>query len=131
MVEDFDDPDVSAGFALVETVRAQLNDPLSELLDHAGLWAALRLLTTGSIPERNLQAYAEWIMTRPMPVVPHDVAIAAFAKAELRSAPYAYALDPTGETTLALIEADPRGSQGSRLVLQDSDWVRLQEICGQ
>jgi hypothetical protein len=48
----------------------------------------------------------------------------------LRSSPYAYALDITGETVLPLIEADPRRALGSREVLKDADWVRLQGICG-
>ena len=32
--------------------------------------------------------------------------------------------------SVALIEADPRAAEGSQQVLPDSDWLRLQAICG-
>ncbi|WP_425071235.1 hypothetical protein [Sagittula sp. S175] len=130
VVEDYDDPDVAAGFALAESTRAIATDPLGELLDSAGLMASLRLLTTGELPESALTAYAEHIMTTPpAPLSPASL-LPAFAAAELRSSPYGYAVDGTGESTLPLIEADPRREEGSRMVLSDADWVRLQSICG-
>ncbi len=128
--EDFEDPDVAAGFVLVETVRAADSDPLAALLDHAGLIASLRLLTTGDLPQSALVAYAEELMTTPQPRPSTDKLIPVFEAAEIRSSPYAYAIDITGESTLSLIEADPRATEGSRPVLTDADWVRLQAICG-
>lgn len=130
VVEDFEDPDVAAGFALVETLRAAQSDPLVELLNSAGLIATLRLLTTGELPDSALAERAEEIMIHKAAQPPAPATLAAFETAELRSAPYAYAVDITGETTLPLIEADPRGAEGSRMVLSDADWVRLQGICG-
>lgn len=130
VVEDHEDPDVAAGFALVEAARARASDPLAELLDWAGLAASLQLLTTGSLPDFALADYAEYIMTRPARLPDAAQLLPAFAQAELRSTPYAYALDITGESTLALIEADPMRATGSRTVLSDADWVRLQGICG-
>ena len=130
VIEDFEDPDVAAGFVVAETVRAQRTDPLSDLLDHAGLVASLRLLTTGVLPDEVLVQHAERVMTRTAPLPGTETLLAAFDRAGLRSSPFAYALDITGETTLGLIEADPRAEEGSRLVLSDSDWVRLQGICG-
>ena len=47
----------------------------------------------------------------------------AFAKARVRAAPYAYAIDPSGEATLALIEADPVPPGGGEPILADGDWV--------
>lgn len=130
IVEDHEDPDVAAGFVLSETVRAAQTDPLAALLDHAGLVASLRLLTTGTLPDSALAAYAEHLMAIEPELPAPDALIAAFARAEIRSTPFAYALDITGERTLALIEADPRSGQDSRQVLSDADWVRLQGICG-
>lgn len=130
IVEDYEDPDVAAGFVLSETVRAAQTDPLAALLDHAGLVASLRLLTTGTLPDSALAAYAEHLMAIEPELPAPDALIAAFARAEIRSTPFAYALDITGERTLALIEADPRSGQDSRQVLSDADWVRLQGICG-
>ncbi|SEL79596.1 hypothetical protein LVO79_02860 [Roseivivax marinus] len=131
LIEDPEDPDVPAGFVLAEAVRAAQTDPLEDLLRHAGLGASLQLLTTGELPKGALDDYAESLLTgaRAEPVA-HDTLLAAFSRAELRSEPYAYWLDVTGESTLPLIEADPRRASGSRQVLTDADWVRLQSICG-
>ncbi|WGW05513.1 hypothetical protein [Tropicibacter oceani] len=130
VVEDFEDPDVAAGYVLAEKARARARDPLGELLDYAGLMASLKLITTGLLPEDTLSAYAETLLKRKDSDPSFDTLLAAFAKAEVRSTPYAYARDITGESTLPLIEADPRAGQGSREVLSDADWVRLQGICG-
>lgn len=130
VIEDYEDPDVAAGFVLAETVRAGQTDPLAALLDHAGLWASLRLLTTGALPEQSLSAYAEHLMAVSPEVPSFEMLIMAFDAAQIRSSPYAYALDITGERVLPLIEADPRAGMGSRQVLSDADWIRLQSICG-
>ncbi|MEQ5869818.1 hypothetical protein J4E08_07885 [Sagittula sp. NFXS13] len=130
VLEDYEDPDVAAGFALVEAVRADASDPLGDLLYDAGLIASLRLLTTGALPDSALADYAEDIMTETPSYPAPETLLPAFAKAELRSTPFAYAVDVTGERTLPLIEADPRRDEGSRTVLSDADWVRLQGICG-
>ncbi len=129
IVEDYEDPDVTAGFVLAEYVRGQATDPLAEVLDHAGLMASLRLLTTGSLPDTAIHAYAEHLLTAERPEPNVDLLIDAFRAKELRSSPYGYAKDITGETTLPLIEADPRRAEGSRQVLSDGDWLRLQAIC--
>ncbi|MHA6347688.1 hypothetical protein [Roseivivax sp. CAU 1761] len=131
LIELAEDPDVPAGYILAEAVRAASRDPLEELLNHVGLVASLKLLTTGALPDAALDRYAEHLVAeRETPPVAPDVLLAAFAKAELRSSPYAYARDISGERTLRLIEADPRAGEGSRPVLSDADWVRLQAICG-
>ncbi|MDU8912795.1 hypothetical protein [Aestuariicoccus sp. MJ-SS9] len=130
VLEDPEDPDVAAGFILAEELRRRATDPLGDLLDHAGLLPSLRLLTTGQMPDAALRAYAEDLLLRDLEAVPIDRLLASFAATELRSSPYAYALDVTGESTLPLIEADPRAAEGSRQVISDADWVRLQGICG-
>ncbi|MCR8550103.1 hypothetical protein M4578_19955 [Salipiger sp. P9] len=130
LIEDHEDPDIAAGYIVVEALRARRADPLGDLLNHAGLWSALRLLTTGSLPERALDSYTETLLTREPPRLPEEALLKAFSAAQLRSTPYAFAVDVTGESTIGLIEADPRAAEGSRLVLSDADWVRLQGICG-
>ena len=72
----------------------------------------------------------ETLLTEAREPVATDTLLRAFAAAELRSTPYAFARDVTGESTVALIEADPRAVEGSRPVLSDPDWLRLQAICG-
>lgn len=130
LVEDFEEPDVAAGYILAELQRAADRDPLQALLDHAGLRASFTLLTTGNLPSAALDDYAEAVLTQARPQVQDQDMLAAFAAAKIRSTPYALALDVTGETTVGLIEADPIKPADSKPLLRDADWLRLQAICG-
>lgn len=129
LVEDHEDPEVAAGYIVAEYLRSARHDPLLRLLDHTGLWGSLRLLTRGSLSEKALDAYAETLLTSPAQPLPDDILLKEFSDAGVRSSPYAYAIDISGETTLALIEADPFRSQSPPELLSDDDWVRLQNIC--
>ncbi|MFP7672634.1 hypothetical protein ACG74X_04660 [Marivita sp. S0852] len=131
LVEDPEDPNVTAGYILTERVRALTQDPLEEMLIETGLWSSLRLLTTGELNEADLDRYSEHLLAKTPAPVSDDMLLAAFKTAELRSTPYAYSLDITGETTLGLIEADPMAGRDTRPVLSDADWLRLQGICGE
>ncbi|QDC08657.1 hypothetical protein FHY55_05110 [Oceanicola sp. D3] len=131
LVEDYESPDVVAGYILAEATRSAQTDPLERLLEHAGLIATIRLLTTGALPEAALDAYAEELVTAPQAPVPDEALLARFAEAKLATTPYAYAVDVTGEGTLPLIEADPMRGGGAEPVLEDADWVALQGICGE
>lgn len=130
LVENFEEPEVPAGFVLAELERATINDPLRVLLERAGVMATLRLLTTGQLDDKVLRAHAEYLLT----AAPFDIAderlLAAFEYAQVPSRPYAYALDITGERTLTLIEADPMAGKTPEPVMTDGQWVRLQGICG-
>lgn len=128
LVEDYDTPDVVAGYVLAEHLRAQADDPIEMLLRQAGPLAAIRLLTTGDLPEAVLSAYAKDFMTRRTATLDDEALLMAFREARLSTQPYAYAVDITGERTLALIEADPGAAQP---VLSDAVWVGLQSICGE
>lgn len=130
LVEDYDEPDVVAGYIVAERVRMRAHDPLGRLLDHAGLIAAFRLLTTGTPGEAALRSYAAYLLTAEAPPVADDLLLDGFRTWRVRSAPYAYARDISGETTLYLIEADPFARETLDPVLSDSDWLRLQGICG-
>jgi hypothetical protein len=130
VVEDYEDPDIAAGYVLAEAARALSHDPLADLLDHAGLLASLRLITTGNLPPEVLDSYAELLLSKQGTEIPPQALLPYFSAAQLRSAPYAYSVDITGESTLPLIEGDPHRSGATRPALSDSDWVRLQGICG-
>lgn len=131
LVEDFEEPDVAAGFILAEAERARQNDPMAGLLDHAGLLATAKLLTTGALDDAVLDSYAEGLLTRPPAALEDQALLARFEAAGLRATPYAYALDQTGETTISLIEADPVPLALSTLLIADADWVSLQGICAE
>lgn len=131
LVEGPEVPEVTAGHILAEAERQARSDPLQAVLQGAGPLATLRLLTTGHIKDETLQAYAETLTAQEPAPVPDAALLERFAAAGISSTPYAYALDITGESTFGLIEADPMRSTGARRpVLDDSDWVALQGICG-
>lgn len=130
LVEDYEEPDVVAGYVVAERLRAELRDPLDDLLDFGGLGATIRLLATGALPESVLQAYAKERLTQPPAALSDKVLLAGFTAWKIRSTPYAYASDISGETTYGLIEADPFASEAAPVVLPDADWLRLQGICG-
>ena len=130
-VEDYDGPNVAAGYILAETQRAAETDPLVALLDHAGTFATARLLTTGKLPDTVLASYAEVVFTQSPAAVASEPLLARFAEAGVRSTPYAFAIDASGETTLTLIEADPVSGAAASPLLSDGEWAALQGICAQ
>ena len=131
LVEDYEEPDVVAGFIVAERLRARAHDPLGRLLDHAGIGAAFRLLTTGDPGDAALRSYAEYLLAdAPLQPVSDQTLLEGFAAWSIRSTPYAYARDVTGEETLSLIEADPFAAEAPPPILSDGDWLRLQGICG-
>lgn len=123
------DAEVAAGFALVEAVRMANADPMIPLLTYAGIPATFQLLTTGELPAGALDGYAEVMLRKTPDQVPTALLLAQFRAAEVSVAPYAFALDPTGETVLPLIETDPFRAGSPRAVLPDGDWISLQTIC--
>ncbi|KPP88285.1 MAG: hypothetical protein HLUCCO07_16045 [Rhodobacteraceae bacterium HLUCCO07] len=130
LFEDHEEPDVAAGYIIAEHLRAQIDDPLRRMLDHLGMMASLRLLTTGQLSDEMLDSYGEDLLTgRPAPLT-DEALLAGFESWSVRSTPYAYARDVTGETTLGLIEADPFASEAPEPLIPDADWLRLQSICG-
>lgn len=131
LVEDPEEPDVTAGYILTERLRALTQDPLEEMLMHTGLWSSLRLLTTGAMRDADLESYSEYLLSKDPVPLSDDIVLAAFETAEIRTIPYAYAIDITGESTIGLIEADPMIGASPRPVLSDADWLRLQGICGE
>jgi hypothetical protein len=130
LIEDHEDPAVTAGFVLAERARATAEDPMARLLRQAGPQAAVRLLTTGTLPMQTLDRAAEAVLLEAREAPSPEALIALFADTGITSRPYAYALDVTGETVLPLIEADPMAGQTPRPVLPDRDWVLLQTVCG-
>jgi len=130
LIEGYEDPAVAAGAVLIERARAQARDPLAEVLKSGGMMASFRLLTTGKLSRSSLDHYAEAMISATRPEVPEEQLLAVFAQAAIPSTPYAYALDITGENTLGLIEADPMAGRSLEPILNDRDWVQLQNICG-
>lgn len=128
-VEDVEEVEATAGYILAEATRAEARDPIQALLDWAGPWAAFGLLTKGDAPDQILSDYAETLLTRPPHPVSDAALLARFEAARVPARPYALARDISGETTLALIEADAIDPAPDDRLLADADWIALQDIC--
>lgn len=129
LAEDFETPEVFAGYLLAEAVRVAAQDPVETFLSEAGLGVTFRLLTTGEISEEAIHAHAARLLSRDGAMVDDAALLARFEAARISSQPYAFARDVSGEQVLGLIEADPMRGGGTEPVLSDADWVSLQEIC--
>lgn len=129
LVEQQDNPAPLAGYAIAERARAAAVDPLRPLLEHAGVAATLRLLTTGALPQSALDGYAEALVTAAPTEVSDADLLPRFTEAEVPSTPYARAVDPTGATVRGLIDRDPFASQPAPPILPDEDWIGLSTIC--
>lgn len=129
-VEDVEEVEATAGYILAEDARATMIDPMRALLDWAGPGVAFTLLTSGNVPPDRLAAYGEAMLTRAPAALDHDTLLMRFEAARVPARPYALARDISGESTLALIEADAIVPAPDERLISDSDWIALQEICG-
>jgi len=122
-------PIALAGRIIAAALGPGGQDPLTPVLDAVGLGGTLRVLATGAIPPDSLAAQAGALAALPPALPPPPALFAAFAAADLPLAPFAYAIDPTGETVLPLIEADALATGPRAPVMTDADWLALQGIC--
>ncbi|KFI31324.1 hypothetical protein CDV50_01915 [Haematobacter massiliensis] len=129
LLEDQDNEEVAAGHVLAEQVRADAADPLLPLLEHAGLLATFRLLTTGELPPTAVRGLADALLAAPVSDVDPKTLLSRFAAAKVPSTPYAQAIDPTNAHTEALRTGDPFRTAAAPPILTDTEWVGLQGIC--
>lgn len=123
-------PEAAAGHLIAARLASTDADVLLPALRHAGTTAVLRLLTLGGLPDDAMTGYGETLLTRPAPTPDPEALLAAFQQAGLSSQPYARSIDPTGESVLGLIEADPfRNADPPTALLTDEQWLALQQIC--
>lgn len=129
LLEKLQDPEPVAGYILAAILRAGVSDPVLPILRHAGLVATVRLLTTGHLPVGAVDGYAESLLATKPAAVDDERLLEKFRQVNLSSTAYARAVDPTGESTLGLIEADPFKGSSPAAILPDNDWISLQSIC--
>lgn len=123
-------PEAAAGHLIAASMAVTDLQVLQQALDYAGAGAVLRLLTLGTLPADALKGYGEQLLSKPSPNPEDEPLLAAFAQKGVPSEPYARSIDPTGESVLGLIEADPfRISGPPRSLLTDPQWLALQQIC--
>lgn len=122
LVEAAPSPEITGGALLVEAARADATDPVTALLDHAGLGATLRLLTRGTISDTTLADYAGGLLTHPPSDPDPDRIAERFAASGVPAGPYL--------ATAEAVAFAPRPlPQDGAPLLSDADWLRLQDIC--
>lgn len=129
LIEPFPGPDVIAGAIMTESARANAQDPMHDLMRHAGIAATFGLLTSGDISDDALADYARSVLLRPRIDPPLSGVVDSFRAAGISSTPYARATDPDRRATQALIDADPFPTGSINGLISDATWLRLQAIC--
>lgn len=129
VVEDYEEPDVAAGYVIAAATRWGEDGVMRAILQPGGVRASISLLTTGDVPAEALDRFLERQAAETPAPLPPETLLTAFAAADVRSTPYAYAQDISGETTLELIEGDPMINAAPEPIMRDADWLRLQSIC--
>lgn len=123
-------PEAAAGHLVAASLAADPDEITHEALDHAGLRAALQLMTLGDLPQRAMTGYGEQLLSRAVPRPDTPDLLAALESAGVPAEPYANSIDPTGASVLPLIEGDAfRDQLPERPLLTDEQWLALQQIC--
>ena len=130
LVEDYDTPDVLAGYLLQLNLDNEPRDILQQMLETAGFMPTFRLLTTGQLPQATLADFAKGLLNNPAAVPEDTLLITAFYEQGVAITPYALARDITGHDTAHLLSAEITRPSSARPVLNDTLWVGLQGICG-
>ena len=128
IVEDFEVPEVVAGFAIIEKTILDLNDPMTKLLSFAGTSIVLRFLTTGKLDNNVLAEYAKYLLSKEQVMPDTKIILKEFELSNVDPKPYAYAKDITGEATSKLVNQE--NTIQTKRVLSKNDWLNLQAICG-
>lgn len=115
-----DDPAVAAGYVLTARANRRQSDPLESILRTAGLGVTFRLLTSGEIPSDVLKATAESHVMAPWPEQDAALLGPAFEAANVPMGPYA---------ALVGIDASAPETTDNLMILSDTDWISLQNIC--
>ncbi|MGJ8623680.1 MAG: hypothetical protein ACSHW1_12985 [Yoonia sp.] len=128
ILEGTDDPAAVAGYILASRAAIQHSDPLENLLVQEGLRTTFNLLTTGVIAPTILNQNAQNLVTGAAPQPRPAVLRRMMADALIPQAPYRAAADRRSGNTPDLGD-DPLAGETVPLILSDSDWVALQNIC--
>ncbi|MDO5620538.1 MAG: hypothetical protein Q4G24_03615 [Paracoccus sp. (in: a-proteobacteria)] len=122
-----------AGVLIGQLIAAAQNttqhDPTATALDYAGLRGSLDVLTSGELRPQLFDGYGEALLQSPPPAPDEDALLARFEALNTSSQPYARSLDPSGETVLALIEADPMRGKPPSPAVDPAAWRSISRIC--
>ena len=121
LLENHDDPSVAAGFILLTQTPTNNIDPLSAVLDSAGVQATVRLLTTGDIDNDYLRTYADQVFLRQMDYVVDETLAPTF---DLANVP----LDAIAPL-IGAEQTDQNIRNVNPQILNDNAWIALRGIC--
>lgn len=125
MVERPDDPASVAGHVLASALSRSEADPLEPMLTEAGFATTFRLMTTGSIPTEVFQAHAARLLTTAGPLAAMPELRSGFEQARIPPAPWLVEMgNPEALNELAAVDVGTVPE-----ILNDGDWVSLQNIC--
>ncbi len=130
LLERLDSPEALAGYMLGQILAADAQDPLRDLLHHAGTRATFALLTTGNLPVEAFSDYAALRFSRPMEAPDAAQLAARFNALGVPVSAFALSL-PADAAPLAQALADQpvSGARATARLLGDGEWITLQGIC--
>ena len=130
LVEDFEDPDVLAGYVLAQIQREAKSNALDELMKQMNNIEIIQFLFGRSPDVSTLRGFSkDWIMKKQISVDPENL-IKEFNKRAISALPYSYAIDVTGQSTQFMINSEQTSGNVKKPSLDDSAWLALQTICG-
>jgi hypothetical protein len=80
------------------------------------------LLTTGDLPEEVLALYAKIAVSAPWQDLDADTLLPVFDVSQIPTSPYAAVMGTD-------LQPDPMMDEAVPTILNDADWVSLQNIC--
>ena len=131
LVEDYETPEVIAGYAMAAEQALTQSEPVFDLLSFSGPLATARLMTTGEVGPDAVGRFAEHLLKTQAPPLTDDRALAeALQDSVIAIAPYPEAREITGATTVTLTASGETPEDARRPILSDTNWVALSQICG-
>lgn len=128
LVENYDDPEVAAGFIVMERAIEDETPPLLALFSTMGTTGVVSFLASGEISDAALKRYAESRVTGQSQPPARENLLTLFEHARLGSKPFAAILAKSGIDSSGLATgAIPPSEQ--RPLMRDGAWVALQSIC--
>lgn len=121
---EYPDARVMAGYAIMERAAEDEKEPLLSLFKSMGVRKTLRFLGTGNVNPDDLESFADMRLFGPVSKPNAQTMLELFTVAEVPRTPFARAAkrpDLLTEPDLPPEAVEP--------ILEDNDWVNLQEIC--
>ena len=129
LFEAFNTPDVAAGFALAEFHRLSDQDPLADMMTTIGTMGTIQLLTTGTIDDAKIKAYAQVLSEQSPVAVSGADLIEAFRLTRVNPSPFVAAVNESETSAVSLGPLANAEVAVTEPVLADNQWVQLQAIC--